>query len=239
MFLKLSRIVFRIEKIIYNPVVVLKGFILSILSNLKKSVKVVSFLSSGRGSNFRAVAVKIKKKIKNASLGFLITDNPDAGAIEIAREFGMRVAIVDFGKYKNRRSEFDLKIQKKLIESNSHLIVAAGFTKILSPKTVELFKNRIINVHPALLPSFPGLKAQKQALDYGVKIAGCTIHFIDEGVDTGPIIIQKAIPIEPEISVNLLSRLILKLEHQALPEAVDLFCRDRLIVRGRRVFIKR
>jgi phosphoribosylglycinamide formyltransferase-1 len=151
----------------------------------------------------------------------------------------MKISIVDFQKYKGRRFEFDREIFNRLRQSNSDLIVAAGFIKILSEETVTFFKNKIINVHPALLPSFPGLKSQKQALDYGVKITGCTIHFIDKGVDTGPIILQKSIQIEPDIPLDELSRRILELEHQALPEAVNLFCQNKLIVKGRLVFIKK
>lgn len=200
--------------------------------------KVVSFLASGRGSNFQAVARKIQSgEIAYAELGILICDVSDAKALEIARDYGMKAHFVDPKGYASR-VEHEKAIVQLLKEANTDLIVAAGYMRILTPYFVGEYKNRIINIHPALLPSFPGVHAQKQAFDYGVKITGCTTHFIDEGTDTGPIIMQKAVPVEPDDTAESLAGRILKEEHVILPLSVDLFCRDKLEVRGRKVAIK-
>ncbi len=200
--------------------------------------KVVSFLASGRGSNFQAVARKIQsREISSARLGILISDVSDAKALEIARDFGMNAHFVDPKAYASR-AEHEKAIVKLLREANTDLIVAAGYMRILTPYFVREYKNRIINIHPALLPSFPGVHAQKQAFDYGVKITGCTTHFIDEGTDTGPIIMQRAVPVEPDDTEESLAARILKEEHVILPLSVDLFCRDKLEVKGRKVVIK-
>lgn len=202
--------------------------------------RVVSFLASGRGSNFRAVAGRIVAgKIPGARAGRLVVDNPQAGAIAAAREMKIPVDVVDYADYgKNRRSLFDAAILETLRGHSPDLIVAAGFMKILSAETVNSFPNRIINIHPSLLPAFPGVKAQEQAFQYGVKITGCTVHFVDTGLDSGPIILQKALTVGEDWSLETLRREILKLEHQALPEAVGLVCAGRVTVEGRRIRVR-
>ena len=199
--------------------------------------KVVSFLASGRGSNFKAVAARIVDGFIPAGLGILVCDKKDAGAFEIARQFGMESFHVDPARYSSRR-EFEDAMFSLFDEHGTDLIVAAGYMRILSPHFVEIFRNRIINIHPALLPSFPGVHAQKQAYDYGVKVTGCTTHFIDEGTDTGPIILQRPVRVMPGDTVETLSARILKEEHKILPESVKMFCENRLRVTGRRVTIK-
>ncbi len=199
--------------------------------------KTVSFLISGRGSNFSAVAEKIIAGKIKAKPGIVISNKENAAGLEKAREYGMKAFFVDPKKFP-LREDHEKEIIRLLDEYNTDLVVAAGYMRILSSHFVSAFKNRIINIHPALLPSFPGVNGQKQALDYGVRFTGCTSHFIDEGTDTGPIILQSVIAIEQDDTEASLSQRILKEEHYILPESVKLFCEDRLEVRGRRVYIK-
>ena len=199
--------------------------------------KVVSFLASGRGSNFRAVMEKIRDGHIPAKPGILVCDRADAGAFAIADEFGMLSYFVDPKAYADRKSHEEAVV-RLLREHETDLVVAAGYMRLLTPYIIGEFRNAIINVHPALLPAFPGVHAQQQAFDYGMKLSGCTTHFIDEGVDTGPIIMQAAVPVLPGDTADSLAARILKEEHIILPESVRLFCEGRLAVRGRRVTIR-
>ncbi|MFW5862826.1 MAG: phosphoribosylglycinamide formyltransferase [Spirochaetota bacterium] len=198
--------------------------------------KVVSFLVSGRGSNFKTVAEKIISGYIPATCGIVLSNKADAMALETARDMGIPACAVLPGRYSSREAHEEALVAE-LEARKTDLVVAAGYMRILTPYFVRQYKNRIINIHPALLPSFPGVNAQEQALRYGVKITGCTAHFIDEGTDTGPIILQKAIPVLDNDTVTSLSKRILTEEHRVLPEAVKLFCEDRLRVNGRRVNI--
>lgn len=200
--------------------------------------KTISFLASGRGSNFKVVAEHVLGGGMPAKLGILISNKKDARALDLAVEFGMKAFFVDPADY-NGRDEYDRELIRLLKEYKTDLVVAAGYMKILTPAFVAAFRHRIINIHPALLPSFPGVHAQEQAFDYGVKISGCTSHFIDEGTDTGPIIMQAAVPVMENDTVEGLSARILREEHRVLPESVKLFCEEKLEVRGRRVRIKK
>jgi phosphoribosylglycinamide formyltransferase 1 len=198
--------------------------------------KVVSFLVSGRGSNFRIIAEKIMRGKISADFGCVISNRSDAPALDIARSLGIPAYAVDSKKYFTRKGHE--KALVKLLESHgTDLVVAAGYMRILTPYIIGKYKNRMMNIHPALLPSFPGINAQKQAIEYGVRISGCTVHFIDKGTDTGPIIIQKAVIIEKGDTPSSLSKRILEEEHILLPEAVELFCSNRLVVSGRKVDI--
>lgn len=198
----------------------------------------VSFLASGRGSNFTAVAEKIIQKEIKAELGIIISDIPDAKALDIARGFGMQSYYINPKEFANRQ-DHEKEMHRLLNNSSTDLIVAAGYMRILTPYIINQYRNKIINIHPALLPSFPGVHGQKQALEYGVKISGCTTHFIDEGTDTGPIILQAAVPVLDNDTEQSLSARILKEEHRILSESVSLFCQGKLTVKGRRVFIKK
>ena len=200
--------------------------------------KTVSFLASGRGSNFRAVAERIQDGYIPARLGILICDRGDAKAFDLARGFGMDAFFVDPGRYPDRKAH-EIEMARLLKKCGTDLIVAAGYMRLLSPYFVKTFRNMIINIHPALLPSFPGVHAQQQAFDHGVRITGCTTHFIDEGTDSGPIILQAAVPVNADDTVETLSARILREEHRILPESVKLYCEGRLRVRGRRVLISR
>lgn len=196
--------------------------------------KVVSFLVSGRGSNFSVVAQNIIDGNINAKLGTLISDKKDAKALDIAKDFGIESYFVNPKLFTSREGH-----EKEMItlfeKHKTDLVVAAGYMRILSPYFVNKYKNRIINIHPALLPSFPGVDGQKQAFDYGVKITGCTTHFIDHGTDTGPIILQSPVIIKDDDTVSTLSARILKEEHKILPLSVKLFCEDKIEVQGKKV----
>jgi phosphoribosylglycinamide formyltransferase-1 len=199
--------------------------------------KVISFLVSGRGSNFYAIAKKIQEGYIKADFGVLISSNSKAKAIELAKEFPIKVYVVDYKKYSSRR-EAEKEIERLLDEVNTDLIVCAGFMKVLTPDFVNKYRYRIMNIHPSLLPSFPGVNAHRQAIEYGVEISGCTVHFIDEGVDTGPIILQKAVRVYDDDDEESLADRVLKWEHKAYPEAVRLFVEDRLKIEGRKVYIR-
>ncbi|GIU70757.1 MAG: phosphoribosylglycinamide formyltransferase [Candidatus Nitrosocaldaceae archaeon] len=202
----------------------------------------LAILVSGRGSNMEAILKSIKKGEINADPKVVISNKKDARALSIAREYGVPTEFIDDQGKKGVNWEYDKKIVDVLnrydVTNTNGLICLAGYMKILSPEFIRLYKHRIMNIHPALLPSFPGLNAQKQALEYGVKITGCTVHFADEGVDTGPIIIQRAVEVRDDDTVETLSARILEQEHIAYPLAVKLFAENRLKVEGRRVFIK-
>lgn len=199
--------------------------------------KVVSFLVSGRGSNFKAIAEKISAGEINAILGILISNNKDAIALEIANDLGMESFFIDPKSFASRK-EHETAMINLLKTNKTDLVIAAGYMRVLTPHFVSEYRNKIINIHPALLPSFPGTHAQKQAFDKGVKITGCTTHFIDEGTDTGPIIMQAAVPVLENDSLESLSSRILKEEHRIFQETVKLFCEDKLKVIGNKVLVK-
>ncbi|TGL63920.1 phosphoribosylglycinamide formyltransferase [Leptospira ognonensis] len=202
----------------------------------KKKSKRILFLASGRGSNFeKAVETLRKKKLPMEILG-LLTDNPKAKAIEIAKKLKIPIYLVSYADFTDKVGYHDAFLQKAR-ELAPDLVVACGYMRILKPEFVKAFAFKILNIHPSLLPAFPGLDAQKQALEYGAKVTGCTVHFIEEGVDTGPVILQKSIEIKPEWGVIELSRAILAEEHKLLPTAIQLFCENKLKIKGRKVEI--
>jgi len=197
----------------------------------------LGILASGRGSNFQSIIDEIGKGNLKAKIRLLIVDNPDAFAVQRAGKYGIEFLVIrpDYCKTKD---DFYLMIVDELRKRDVELVVLAGFMRIVGKPLIDAFPDRIMNIHPALLPSFPGLHSQKQAVEYGVKISGCTVHFVDEGMDTGPIIIQAAVPVYHEDTEETLSERILKLEHNIYPEAIRLFSEGRLEVRGRIVKIK-
>ncbi len=206
------------------------------------SVKTSSYLklgilASGRGSNFQSIIDEIEKGGLKAEIRLLIVDNPNAFAVERAGKYGIEFLVIRPKEF-SAKDDFYLKIADELRKRDVELVVLAGFMRIVGKPLIDAFPDRIMNIHPALLPSFPGLHSQKQAVEYGVKISGCTVHFVDEGMDTGPIIIQAAVPVYHEDTEETLSERILKLEHKIYPEAIRLFSEGRLEVRGRIVKIK-
>jgi len=204
---------------------------------LKKKKKVISFLVSGKGSNFNAVAEKIISGYIHAEAGILISSSSEAPALQKSANLKIKSMAIEPKKFKTKE-EHEAEIIKFLELSRTDLIVAAGYMRILTPAFINRYRHRIINIHPSLLPSFPGKNAQQQAFNYGVKISGCTTHFIDEGTDTGPIIMQAAVDISNEDDINTLSTKILKEEHRILIESVKLYCEDKLIVKNNKVLIK-
>ncbi|EMY61423.1 phosphoribosylglycinamide formyltransferase [Leptospira terpstrae] len=199
-------------------------------------IKRAVFLASGRGSNFTASVEYIRKKKLKLDLVALVTDNPEAKAISVAKTFGIPTKVIPYATYA-QKTDYHKDLLHEVENLKPDLIVACGYMRILKSEFVRRFQNQIINVHPSLLPAFPGLDSQKQALDYGVKVAGCTVHFVEEGVDTGPIILQKAIAIAPEWTEKELSLAILAEEHKILPLAIQLFCEDKLKIKERKVEI--
>ena len=198
----------------------------------------VAIFVSGRGSNMEAILNEKKKgNLPNAEIALVLSDKADAPALEKANAAGVKTVFVDSKPYRKNREGYDAEVLKVLREHNIEFIVLAGFMRIITPVLIEAFSHRIINIHPALLPAFPGLHAQKQALDYGVKVSGYTVHFVDAGMDTGPIILQTAIPVNPDDTEDTLSARILEFEHRLLPRALDLATSRRLRVDGRKVYL--
>ena len=184
-------------------------------------------------------SIKTKKIPINPAV--VISNNLDAKGLKIAKKLGVNIEIIESKNFKGNRTEYDKKIMNTLanygVTPKNGLVCLAGFMRIISPGFVKKYKNRIINIHPALLPAFPGLNSQKQALDYGAKYSGCTVHFVDSGMDTGPIIIQTVVKIKEKDTEKSLSKKILKEEHRIYPEAVNLFARKKIKVLGRRTHI--
>jgi len=194
-------------------------------------------LASGRGSNFQAIIDAIEKGNLKASIDLLITDNPSAFAIERAKKHNIKYLFINPKEFA-AKDVFFSKIADELKAKGVELVILAGFMRIVRKPLIDAFPGRIMNIHPALLPAFSGLHGQKQALDYGVKISGCTVHFVDEGMDTGPVIIQAAVPVLPDDTEDTLSERILSFEHKIYPEAVRLFAEGRIEIDGRKVKIK-
>jgi len=197
----------------------------------------IGVLASGRGTNLQAIIEAVEEGKIEGKISIVVSDNPDAYALKRAKQHNIETQYIDFKSFKNRE-DYDKKVVECLKEKKIDLVVLAGYMRILSPYFIRTHKNKIMNIHPALLPSFPGLHAQRQAVEYGVKVSGCTVHFVDEGVDSGPIILQKAVEVKDNDTEESLAERILKEEHQIYPQAIQLFCRGRLIIKGRRVFIK-
>jgi len=193
-------------------------------------------LVSGRGSNLQAVLDRIADGYLPLEISVVISDKADAYALERAANVGIKTIVVA-RKECASKEEFEDKIHAALVEAGCELVVLAGFMRILSGNFVSKWHNKIINIHPALLPSFPGLDGQGQALEYGVKFTGCTVHFVDEGTDTGPIILQKVVPVLDDDTHDTLAARILEQEHKAMPEALKLWAEGKLVIEGRKVKI--
>lgn len=186
-------------------------------------------LVSGNGSNLQAILEACKKGEIDATVEVVVSNNPDAFALKRAAEFGVPTAVVP------DTPEAESEIAAILKTRSVDLVCLAGFMRILSGPLLKAFPRRILNIHPALLPAFPGLHAQKQAFDYGVKISGATVHFVDKGCDTGPILLQKAVSVEEDDTAETLRKKILKLEHEIYPQAIQRIATQPLKIAGRRV----
>jgi len=194
-------------------------------------------LVSGRGSNLQAIIDAIERRDLEARIALVISDKEGAFALERAKKHGIEALFIDPKAYESREAH-EKAVGDELEKRGVELICLAGYMRILSPYFVRRFRWRIINIHPALLPSFPGLHGQKQALDYGVKVSGCTVHFVDEKTDHGPIIIQAAVPVLENDDEDTLAARILEYEHKIYPRAIQLYAQGRLEIQGRKVKIK-
>ena len=189
----------------------------------------LGILLSGRGSNFLAIARNIREgKLTGCEIAIVISNKADAPGLETARGLGLNAVAIEANGRK--RAEHDEEIVATLRAHNVDLVILAGYMRLLSPQFVQAFPQRILNIHPSLLPAFPGLDAQEQALNYGVQVAGCTVHFVDEQLDHGVIILQKTVPVLPEDNAHTLSERILEQEHIAYSEAIG-----RILSRGYKV----
>ncbi len=198
----------------------------------------IAVLVSGRGTNLQAIINAIKRGAIAGKIKIVLSDNPDAYALKRAKRNDIKARVVNYKSFSGKE-EYEQEVMQQLDNYKIDLIVLAGYMRILGSGFIEKYRYRIINIHPALLPAFPGLNAQRQALKYGVKISGCTVHFVDEGMDSGPIILQKAIKVKQSDDEESLSKRILKYEHQLLPRAIQLFAQNKIqILDNRRVHIK-
>ena len=200
------------------------------------ALKKLGILLSGRGSNFEAIADSIQAGKLHAEIAIVISNRADAPGLEAAKRRGLSAQLIPS---KGRvREEHDADVIMALKHAQVDLICLAGYMRLLSPEFIRAFPNRIINIHPSLLPAFPGMDAQKQALEYGVKVTGCTVHFVDEHLDHGPIVLQKTVPVLDGDDVQTLSARILEQEHKAYSEAIELILSHEIEVIDRRVLRK-
>lgn len=198
----------------------------------------IAVLVSGRGTNLQAIINAVNRGAIDGKIEIVLSDNPGAYALKRAKRNDIKTQVVNYKSFSSKE-EYEQEIMQQLDNYRVDLIVLAGYMRILGSGFIEKYRYRIINIHPALLPAFPGLNAQRQALKYGVKISGCTIHFVDEGMDSGPIILQKAIKVRQSDDEESLSKRILKYEHQLLPRAIQLYAQNKIqILDNRRVHIK-
>jgi len=201
------------------------------------SLKKIGILLSGRGSNFEAIADSVVAKRLNAEIAIVISNRGDAPGLESARRRGLNARLI---ASKGRvREEHDAEVIAALQEAQVDLVCLAGYMRLLSPEFVRAFHHRILNIHPSLLPAFPGLDAQKQALEYGVKVSGCTVHFVDEHLDHGPVILQKSVPVLDTDDEHSLSARILEQEHVAYSEAIGLVLSGEIEIQERKVIRKK
>jgi phosphoribosylglycinamide formyltransferase-1 len=198
-------------------------------------MKNLGILLSGRGSNFEAIARNVQAGKIPAKIAVVISNREEAPGLERARQMGLATRFIPSkGK---EREVYDREVVATLEEAQVDLVCLAGFMRILSPYFIRAFPRRILNIHPALLPAFPGLDAQKQALEYGAKFSGCTVHIVDEGVDTGPIVRQAVVPVLDDDTEETLAARILKEEHRIYSEAICLMLADKVRIEGRRALI--
>lgn len=197
----------------------------------------VVVMASGRGSNFQAIVDAAERGRLNARVVGVVCDNPDAPVLGRAASHGIPAAVVKRDAFASRAA-FEEALVRAVAEFGPDLVVLAGFMRVLGRTFLEAFPGRVINIHPSLLPAFRGLEAQRQALEYGVKYSGCTVHFVDEGVDTGPILGQRVVPVMPDDTPESLSARILEQEHDLLVECIRALAEGRVRVEGRRVLVE-
>jgi phosphoribosylglycinamide formyltransferase-1 len=198
----------------------------------------IGVLVSGRGSNLQAIIDAIEAKKLKAEIAVVISNVPGVQALERAKKHGIKAVVVNDRDFQDK-SSYEKELIKELENNKVELVCLAGYMKLISPELVQHFKGRMMNIHPALLPAFPGLHVQRKALEHGVKYSGATVHFVDDGCDTGPIIIQAAVPVLDDDTEETLSARILEQEHKIYPEAIRLFSEGKLRIEGRKVKINR
>ncbi len=199
-------------------------------------MKRIAVLASGEGTNLEAILEAVERGEISGRVVLVISDREKAPALERARRRGVRALFLDPRAFPGREA-YDEALAAELQEAQVDLVVLAGFMRLLSPVMVRAFPMRIMNIHPSLLPSFPGTEGVRDALEYGVKVTGCTVHFVDEGLDTGPIILQEAVPVIQGDTVETLHARIHAAEYRLYPRAIELFCQNKLRVEGRRCYI--
>ena len=197
----------------------------------------LAVLASGSGTNLQSIIDQCQSGLLDAEIVLVVSNNPDAGALERATRAGVNNICINHRDF-TQREDFDQAVVSALKAADVELIVLAGFMRIISEVFLQAFPQRIINIHPSLLPAFPGLNVQQKALDYGARFSGCTVHFVDSGVDTGPIIIQAVVPIHPEDTEKTLAARILEQEHKIYPQAIQWIAEKRVMIEGRKVTVK-
>ena len=211
------------------------------MRNKIQSLLHLGILISGRGSNMEAILKAIKKQMIPIKPSIVISNRSDARGLRIAEKLGIKTQVIESKNFRGNRTDYDKKIITSLtkngVTEKNGLVCLAGYMRIISPFFIKKYKNRILNIHPAILPAFPGLDAQKQAIQFGAKVSGCTVHIVDEGVDTGPIILQEIVKMANSDTVETLSKKILAKEHKIYPKAVELFAKKKLSIKGRNVKI--
>ncbi|MDZ4132180.1 MAG: phosphoribosylglycinamide formyltransferase [Dethiobacteria bacterium] len=199
-------------------------------------MKNIAVLASGQGSNLEAIFEAIERGEVAGRVVIVISDRAGAPALGRAEKRNIKALFLDQKQFASREA-YDRVLAAELKEMQAELIVLAGFMRFLSPQFIDEFPMQIINIHPALLPAFPGIDGIEQAFNYGVKVTGCTVHFVDEGLDTGPVILQSTVPVLQQETIETLEQRIHAAEHRTYSTAIDLFCRDKLKVEGRRCLI--
>ncbi len=197
----------------------------------------IGVLVSGRGSNLQAIMDGIREGKIEATLELVISDNPQAYALERCKRYGVDFKVIERKGFKTKR-EFERAMALELKEKDVELVVLAGFMRILSKEFLSFFPERVINIHPSLIPAFQGLEAQRQAVEFGAKLSGCTVHLVDESVDGGPPIVQAVVPVLPQDTPESLANRILSYEHRILPQTVQWFAEGRVRVEGRKVIVE-
>lgn len=203
---------------------------------MKRKVN-IGVLVSGSGTNLQSIIDNSEKGLLDADIKVVISNNPDAYALERSKKHHIPTVVIEQSNFKSRE-DFDRKMIELFKSYSVELVVMAGFMRVLSPLFLEAFSMKVMNIHPAILPSFPGLHGQQQAFEYGVKFSGCSVHFADDGVDTGPIIIQAVVPVYDDDTEESLSQRILKEEHKIFSQAIQFYAEGKLEIVGRKVRVK-
>ena len=201
----------------------------------------LGILISGRGSNMKAILQAVQSGKINAIPAVVISNKPDAPGLKTARSFGVPTSVIESKNFHGTRDEYEhliiAELRKHKVGPRNGIICLAGFMRILGEKFINQYKNKILNIHPALLPAFPGMDAQKQAIKYGVKVSGCTVHFVDSGVDTGPILLQSTVLINSDDTAKTLSKKILREEHKLYPKAIQMLVSKKIRIYKKRIIV--